>query len=145
MRLFPFTFWQHKQPEPVVVETPPAVEEKIPEERLRAMFRLGVNAGYKQAREEEEQKQRAKIASLSTLRPAKPAQPVLQMPVQAVQEPLQQPIPLVRRAGGWMHAGRAVERVAAKTGQSIIPVRPKPHNVPTIADMPVARKLPDAG
>lgn len=142
MRLFIFEiFKKHRQPEPFV-ETPPAL---IPEQQLRDMYRLGVIAGLKQAKEEEEQANRARISSLKTWKP-QPAQPIISMPVQPTQKPVQRPIPINSRAGGWMHTERARQRVAAKIGVSILPVRPKFHNVQTVAEMPAIKKdWPDAG
>jgi hypothetical protein len=138
-------FKKHRQS--VVVETPPAllvVEPKIPEQQLRAMYRIGFTAGLKQAQDEQEQAHRAEIASLKTLK-QKPAQPVPPLPVQQAQEPQQMPISIHRRAGGWMHAENARRRVAAKIGQHILPVRPKFNNVPTEAELPAIRHFPDAG
>lgn len=135
-------FRRRRHPEPTP-ETPPALV--IPEQQLRDMYRLGVIAGYKQRKEEEEQTNRARISSLKTLKP-QPAQSVVSMPTQRVQEPVQRPIPINSRAGGWMHTERARQRTAAKLKQQIIPVRPKFYNIPTEAEHPIIRRnWPDAG
>lgn len=144
--LFIFEMFRRRRQSAPVVEQPPALlEPKLPEEKLRAMYRIGFTAGLKQAKEEEEQANRAQISSLKTWKP-KPAQPVISMPVQAVSQPQQTPLQFPGRAGGWMHTERARQRVAAKLKQQILPVRPKPYNIPTVAELPIVRRhFPDAG